>query len=271
MDLVFDSNMHTTQPGSRNRFGFTLIEVLVVVGVLGILATLLVPALGRAKRKARDAQCIGNLRQQFLGLQEFVSSQGVYPLSPTIVPRGKYPEHDSGWMYAVQNEIGPVSNAASEWRYSGIWICPSRRQLPVASLGGSYGYNSEGLGLSEDESGLGLGGHYVRRWSGLGNTPVAASEVASPSTMLALGDGVSGAKGGYVDGMDLLWRSQGHRYGDADSNKRVSERHGSRINVAFCDGHVASPRLDSLFSDEGDGALQQWNRDNLPHRERIFE
>lgn len=190
--------MHTTYPACRIRGGFTLIETLVVVGIFAVLASVLFPALTRAKRKGRDAQCISNLRQQFLGLQGFVSSHGVYPLSPTILPKGRYPDHDSGWMYSVQNEIATPSNADSEWRWSGIWSCPSRRQLSRAELGGSYGYNSEGLGLSVDEGGLGLGGHYVRRWSGWDNSPVAESEVESPVACLLWGTE-------YLDRRALTW------------------------------------------------------------------
>ncbi len=255
------------------RRGFTLIEALVVAGVLAILAGMLFPALGRARRKGRDAQCVSNLRQQYVGLHQFASSHGVYPMSPTILPKGKYPEHDSGWMHAVENQIGDVSRSSSAWRWSGIWKCPADGRTSGSSQGGSYGYNSEGLGLSVDEVGLGLGGHYVRRWSGFDNLPVAESEVASPSRMLALGDGVAGSKGAYRDGDGQLWRSHWLDYSDPDKvfSKRVNGRHAGRINVAFCDGHAESPKLDSVFSDEGDGALQQWNRDNLPHRERLHK
>jgi prepilin-type processing-associated H-X9-DG protein len=45
--------------------------------------------------------------------------------------------------------------------------------------------------------------------------------------------------------------------------------HSSQANFAFCDGHLESPTLKFLFADTSDDALRRWNRDHLPHPERL--
>jgi prepilin-type processing-associated H-X9-DG protein len=52
-------------------------------------------------------------------------------------------------------------------------------------------------------------------------------------------------------------------------NLNPSSRHRGRANVVFCDGHVESPTLKSLFEDTNDTALVRWNRDHLPHRKKL--
>lgn len=54
---------------SRRSLGFTLVELLVVIAIIGVLAAILIPTVGAARGKARQAQCIGNLRT--LGISFF--------------------------------------------------------------------------------------------------------------------------------------------------------------------------------------------------------
>jgi prepilin-type N-terminal cleavage/methylation domain-containing protein len=244
----------------RLRSGFTLIELLVVIAIIAILASLLLPALSRAKESAHRAQCQNNLRQITLGVALYISDHGVYPYASIWT---KTPPYTRIWAHCIQ----PYTS--SGWT-NALYHCPSYK-LPTFDhtyLGtpngfppptGSYGYNYNGTGARKPFF-LGLAGSYID----IGNMGPDAgrqmrdTDIVSPSEMVALTDAIDDSINGggfYVlivppAGATNLWAGS-HRVG---------------YNVASCDGHVAfTKRADLLGATES--ARRRWNNDNQPHPE----
>jgi prepilin-type N-terminal cleavage/methylation domain-containing protein/prepilin-type processing-associated H-X9-DG protein len=248
----------------RRISGFSLIELLVVIAIIAILAALLAVSLARAKGKARQIQCVNNVRQLGIALRGHVAANNAYPL--VIQP---------SWIAELQAELSLAKTHVNASKYldEGVWKCPAAPRptdWPVHEGYDSYGYNINGLSPMSASNSLGLGGHHVWNRSQFPAPAVTEAEVVSPSEMMAIGDGFCGANGVIQDGKIALWR----RFGLQDelgSTKRAASRHQGKATVVFCDGHVESPLLKFLFEDTSDAALTRWNRDNLPHRERLTQ
>lgn len=114
--------------------GFTLIELLVVIAIVAILASLLLPALNRAKRKSHTAVCLSNFRQIGMGFAMYLDDNNArFPdrrdLKQTLPggyrPWASWPPSDprSAWAALVLESYCPSS---------AIWSCPGCQIRPLS-------------------------------------------------------------------------------------------------------------------------------------------
>ena len=255
------------------RRAFTLIELLVVIAIIAILAAMLLPALTKAKQKAKQIACVNNLRQIGLAMVMYVGDFPQYPACYDPV-KGIYV-----WPTRLLSLMGNNRNAFScpgalpqsywDTNLNNTLAGPSGQPkfgenstvidnfaiLNTSRF--SLGYNDWGLNNTQNPP-FGMG-------ADVGTSPVKESNLRSPVNMIALGDVRSDAVNvNFNANLDPV-------IGDASDNDATthdqcpSNRHNYRTDLQFADGHVESPKRNDAINPNDSLWRSKWNNDNDPH------
>ena len=127
---------------AKNR-GFTLVELLVVIAIIGVLVALLLPAIQAAREAARRANCVSNLKQLGIAIQNYHDSLKTFPPG-AIMPRtdtsGNQVQFGSNAIYAgfhtlilpymEEESLKNLYNPATDWQH----------QTQLSAVGNPYFY-----------------------------------------------------------------------------------------------------------------------------------
>jgi prepilin-type N-terminal cleavage/methylation domain-containing protein/prepilin-type processing-associated H-X9-DG protein len=213
--------MHRTSPR-----GFTLVELLVVIGIIALLISILLPSLNRARAAANSIDCQSRLRQMGQAMQIYtVTNKGVLPYSQIDhgalytepgIPGG-HNEQWWKWMYTLTEALGTDPIDASGWvnRMSPLFIDKDTIDVKVWGWQSHYTANPRVFvpGADRDEAPFNLGDGAIIPPGQV--PPKRIGQIDNASEVMAIWDGPQGANQGnnaleVAIGMDKWMYQWGH-------------------------------------------------------------
>jgi len=246
------NNVHLpAKSPSYQKCAFTLIELLVVIAIIAILASLLLPALARAKEAGKKTSCLNNVRQIGLAYQAFLMDNGDrFPAYVTerTAPTGTADTADARAPYSYRQVLIPYITSGTN-----VFKCPNGLPWPDPQAGAWF--NTD-YGNNHNESNL--PGASQQSWylahPDFGfNETVSASSLPRPTEFILLADA----------GRSDNTPSRGGMYPqpwafDVSSQARMLGRHSkASANIVFADGHAVSSNTNRTWRSTQDN---NWRR-----------